>query len=97
MLIDTLSGKDFARKVGPMTEVEMSETTLVTRSVSARTMGRLGTMDVSMETTSDALFCARTLFVVAVAFLSEAELFASCAYPIGRVVNVAVRILAKIS
>lgn len=58
MLADTLSGNDFARKVGPMTDVEISETTFVTRSVSARTIGKLGTMDVSMATISVALLCA---------------------------------------
>lgn len=62
MVADTLSGNDFARKVGPMTDVEMSDTTFVTRSVSARTMGKIGTMEVSMATISVALLRAKALF-----------------------------------
>lgn len=73
MVVETLSGNAFALKVGPMTEVEMSETTLVTRSVSASTIGRFGTIDVRIATTSDALFCALLLLVPDAVFVSDVD------------------------
>ena len=73
MVAETLSGNAFALKVGPITEVEMSETTLVTRSVSASTIGRVGTIDVRICTTSDALFCALVLLVLDAVFVSDVD------------------------
>lgn len=96
MLADTLSGKDFALKVGPITDVEMSDTTFVTRSVSASMVGRFGTTDVNMDTMSVAFLRAKALFVTD-AFVIIVEWLVSCAYPIGRVVNIAVKSREKMS
>ena len=73
MVVETLSGNAFALKVGPMTEVEMSETTLVTRSVCASTIGRFGTIDVRIATTSDALYCGLLLLVPDAVFVSDVD------------------------
>lgn len=62
-----------------MTDVEMSETTFVTRSVSASTIGRVGTIEVSMDTTSDARLCARLLFVITDVFAPAVDGLVSCA------------------
>ena len=80
MLFDTLSGNDFALKVGPMTFVEIVFAALRTRSGSTRIFGRLGAIEAKMPTTSSD-------FDIDLSSLSE-ELSANA---IGLVVNIAVR------
>lgn len=54
MFLETVSGKAFERRVGPMTFVEMAVAAVRTRSFSTRILGRLGTMLERIPTTSSA-------------------------------------------
>jgi hypothetical protein len=69
-LFNTFSGNALARKLGPMIEVDMSDTTLATRSFSTRIRGSFGTMEVRIATTSEALCWARGPFAIATGFSS---------------------------
>jgi len=54
VLFETVSGKDFDRRVGPMTLAEMAVAAVRIRSFSTRILGRLGTIVDKMPTTSSA-------------------------------------------
>lgn len=55
MLFDTLSGKDLALKVGPMTLAEIVFAADRTRSGSTRIFRRLGAIEARIPTTSSGL------------------------------------------
>lgn len=94
MFLDTVSGNDLDRNVGPMTLAEMAAAAARMRSFSTRILGRLGTIVERIPTTSSALSfgsLAMEDFRDSTRRFSERLLeFAASAKLVGRVVKIAV-------